>query len=186
MLPPSPLSCFSLTRLLVASAASRSTIRLAALGAPLPVFGDLPLRPPTATALATAGVVRPTAIQQAAMMRLYRGESAVIHSATGSGKTLAYLLPLLQRLHVSKPGQLLVVVPSRELALQTAAAVEWAWPHHGTQRAFLLTATSSAAVELAEAMHKAACPVVVATPRPLLSLVRHLAGTDRILSLIHI
>lgn len=154
----------------------------AVLGAPLPVFGDLPLQPSTSAVLREQGVTKPTPIQQAAMMRLYRGESAVLHSATGSGKTLAYLLPLLQRLHVSKPGQLLVVVPSRELALQTAAAVEWTWPHHGTQRAFLLTATASTAPELAEAMRKAACPVIIATPRPLLSLVRHMAGTDRIYS----
>jgi superfamily II DNA/RNA helicase len=146
------------------------------------VFGDLPLQPSTSAVLREQGVTKPTPIQQAAMMRLYRGESAVLHSATGSGKTLAYLLPLLQRLHVSKPGQLLVVVPSRELAQQTAAAVEWAWPHHGTQRAFLLTATAATAPELAEAMRKAACPVIVATPRPLLSLVRHMAGTDRIYS----
>jgi len=153
-------------------------IEKAVLGAPLPVFGDLPLQPSTSIALRDAGVTKPTPIQQATMMPLWRGESAVIHSATGSGKTLAYLLPLLQRLHVSKPGQLLVIVPSRELAMQTAAAVEWTWPHHGTQRAFLLTATASPAPDLVEAMRKAACPVIVATPRPLLSLVRHLVSTD--------
>ncbi|EOD16356.1 hypothetical protein EMIHUDRAFT_210731 [Emiliania huxleyi CCMP1516] len=172
-------------RVLTALAAGLSRGPLArmaeeALGAPPPVFGDLPLGDATSAALRGVGITRPTPIQQAAMMRLFRGEHAVIHSATGSGKTLAYLLPLLQRLHTSRPGQLVVVVPSRELALQTAAAVEWAWPHHGTQRAFLLTNTSAPPAELAEAMRVAACPVVVATPRPLLGAVRHLAGTDRL------
>ncbi|RAJ82004.1 superfamily II DNA/RNA helicase [Chitinophaga dinghuensis] len=43
----------------------------------------------------------------------------ILLSATGSGKTLAFLLPVLERLHVTKKTtQALIVVPSRELALQ--------------------------------------------------------------------
>ena len=65
-----------------------------------------------------------TPIQAAAMMPIHRGEHAVLHAETGSGKTLAYLLPLLSRCHASKPSQVLVVVPSRELAVQIGAVVE--------------------------------------------------------------
>ena len=112
-------------------------------------------------------------------MTIYRGGHTLIHSETGSGKTLAFLLPILTRLHASRPAQLLIVVPSRELALQTAAVIEAIWPHHGTQRAFVLAGTPPPA-ELVDQWQKAACPVTVATPRPLLTLVRHLAGTDRL------
>ena len=144
-----------------------------------PVFGDLPLPDAIAAALREASITKPTAIQAASSMAIHRGGHTLLHSETGSGKTLAYLLPILARLHTSRPGQLLIVVPSRELALQTAAVVEQVWPHHGTRRAFALTGTPSPA-EAAERLRLAACPVVVATPRPLFSLVRHLAGTDRL------
>ena len=154
-------------------------VSLVATGLPVGRFGDLPLPPAIASALADSKIYRPTPIQSVSSMTIHRGGHTLLHSATGSGKTLAYLLPLLARLHVSKPGQLLIIVPSRELALQTAAVIEKTWPHHGTRRAFMLAGTPPPA-EVAEQMRLAACPVIVATPRPLLSLVRHLAGTDRL------
>ena len=154
-------------------------VSLVATDLPVGRFGDLPLPPAIATALADSKIYRPTPIQSVSSMAIHRGGHTLLHSATGSGKTLAYLLPLLARLHVSKPGQLLIIVPSRELALQTAAVIEKTWPHHGTRRAFMLAGTPPPA-EVAEQMRLAACPVIVATPRPLLSLVRHLAGTDRL------
>ena len=58
-------------------------------------------------------------MQQAAMEAIPKANDVVIISPTGSGKTLAYLLPALQLLKPEVPGvQLLIVVPSRELALQ--------------------------------------------------------------------
>ena len=60
------------------------------------------------------------AMQQDMLQTARKGASVVLLSPTGSGKTLAYLLPLLQKLD-SKSDELqaLVIVPSRELALQT-------------------------------------------------------------------
>ena len=58
-------------------------------------------------------------MQQAAIRAFGGGDDVILLSPTGSGKTLAYLLPLLSFL---KPGvkgvQAVVLVPSRELALQ--------------------------------------------------------------------
>lgn len=151
----------------------------AANGPPPALFGDLPLTPVLATQLRSYGLSVPTPIQAAAAMPLLRGTHTLLHAETGSGKTLAYLLPLLSRLHATRPHQLLVVVPSRELAMQTAAVLERYWPHHGTPRATVLTG-SEPAEQQAEAMRLRACPVLIATPRPLLRLVRHLAGSDRL------
>lgn len=142
-------------------------------------FGDLLLQPAIMDALGQQGINAPTEIQAASSMAIHRGGHTLLHSETGSGKTLAYLLPLVAQLHVSRPNQLLIVVPSRELALQTASVIERAWPHHGTQRAFVL-AGSPPPTDAAEQVRVAACPILVATPRPLLGLVRHLAGTDRL------
>ena len=65
------------------------------------------------------GASRPLPIQEAAVRRVFAGESLAIHSQTGSGKTLSFLLPLLVRLRRREPRQVLVCVPSRELAVQS-------------------------------------------------------------------
>lgn len=60
------------------------------------------------------------AMQQDTLATVRKGASVVLLSPTGSGKTLAYLLPLLQKLDAKDDNlQALVIVPSRELAIQT-------------------------------------------------------------------
>ncbi len=59
-------------------------------------------------------------MQEAAMDTWREGNDVILLSPTGSGKTLAYLLPLLDTLKPDVKGvQVVVLVPSRELALQT-------------------------------------------------------------------
>lgn len=59
------------------------------------------------------------AMQEAAIDTWKEGKDLILLSPTGSGKTLAYLLPLLQSLKPDAKGvQAIVLVPSRELALQ--------------------------------------------------------------------
>ncbi len=58
-------------------------------------------------------------MQEEAMKSITGPGDVILHSPTGSGKTLAFLLPLLQLLDEKKQGvQALILVPSRELALQ--------------------------------------------------------------------
>ena len=60
-------------------------------------------------------------MQQDMLQTARKGASVVLLSPTGSGKTLAYLLPLLEKLDAKNDDlQALVIVPSRELATQTA------------------------------------------------------------------
>ena len=82
-------------------------------------FGGVPVAASTLQRLLAGGVRTPLPIQAAAMPRILMRESLAIHAETGSGKTLAYLLPLLARLVPDEPRQVLVVVPSMPLALQT-------------------------------------------------------------------
>lgn len=67
-----------------------------------------------------------TLVQEKSIPILLTGRDALIRSQTGSGKTLAFALPLLHKLQEIRPkvnrsdGVLaLIVVPTRELALQT-------------------------------------------------------------------
>lgn len=56
---------------------------------------------------------------------LHTGKDVVVISPTGSGKTYAYLLPLIQRLKASSDElQAVVLVPGRELALQSASVLK--------------------------------------------------------------
>lgn len=67
------------------------------------------------------GSVVLNAMQQDTLQTVRKGASVVLLSPTGSGKTLAYLIPLLQKLDAANDNlQALVIVPSRELAIQTA------------------------------------------------------------------
>ena len=71
--------------------------------------------------LAKLGIGELNSMQQDAMNHILRGRNdVVVLSPTGTGKTLAYLLPLVQMLDVQSDAvQALVVVPGRELALQS-------------------------------------------------------------------
>ncbi len=77
-------------------------------------------------ALDELGYEEPTPIQRAAIPHLLEGKDLVGQAATGTGKTAAFALPLLQRLGEGAddgPPRALVLVPTRELAVQVAQAV---------------------------------------------------------------
>jgi ATP-dependent RNA helicase DeaD len=78
---------------------------------------DLP--PPLRAACANAGWTRLMPVQTYALPYLLTGRDLMVQSRTGSGKTGAYLLPLLDRIKSGqRAAQALVLVPTRELALQ--------------------------------------------------------------------
>ncbi len=90
-------------------------------------FDDLDLRPELQRALTALGFEEPTPIQQAAIPVLLEGGDVVGRAATGTGKTAAFALPILQLLAEGarpKAPVALVLVPTRELALQVCAAME--------------------------------------------------------------
>jgi ATP-dependent RNA helicase DeaD len=91
---------------------------------PSVTFADLDLRPEIQQALDALGYEEPTPIQRESIPALLAGHDVVGQAATGTGKTAAFALPLLQRIepHGTTP-QALVLVPTRELAIQVAEAV---------------------------------------------------------------
>ncbi len=89
-------------------------------------FADLGLRPELLTALAGLGYEEPTPIQRQAVPPLIAGRDLQGQAATGTGKTAAYALPVLQRLPGGRntPDPFaLVLVPTRELAIQVSEAM---------------------------------------------------------------
>jgi ATP-dependent RNA helicase DeaD len=90
-------------------------------------FAALGLDARIIAALSSLGYEEPTAIQREAIPPLLAGKDVLGQAATGTGKTAAFALPLLQRLGEPVPGmrpvQGLILVPTRELAMQVAEAV---------------------------------------------------------------
>jgi ATP-dependent RNA helicase DeaD len=90
-------------------------------------FSALGLDPALAQALTALGYEEPTDIQREAIPPLLAGRDVLGQAATGTGKTAAFALPLLNRIgrndgetHVIRA---LILVPTRELAMQVAEAV---------------------------------------------------------------
>jgi len=90
-------------------------------------FIDLGLSRELATVLADLGYEEPTPIQRQSIGPLLAGRDLLGQAATGTGKTAAFALPLLQRVLAAsrKPASpaALVLVPTRELAIQVAEAL---------------------------------------------------------------
>lgn len=77
------------------------------------------LFPTLAAPLNELGFSTPTPIQSASAKRALSGENLLLIAPTGSGKTLSYMLPALEKVKLREtPGTILVVAPTRELALQ--------------------------------------------------------------------
>src|SRR5215472_9157429 len=89
-------------------------------------FAELGLRAELLRALDALGYEEPTPIQREAVPPLLSGRDVLGQAATGTGKTAAFALPLLQRIGQrdgDRPIRGLILVPTRELAMQVGEAV---------------------------------------------------------------
>ena len=143
-------------------------------------FSTLGLCDELLRAVAALGYRAPTPVQAAAIPAVLRGGDLWASAKTGSGKTAAFLLPILHRLAAGpRPGKtrkipvaVLVLVPTRELAAQTAAAVSDLGAH---LRVPVKTCVAVGGVSINPQMLalRGGADLVVATPGRLLDLVDH-------------
>ncbi|NPA72387.1 MAG: DEAD/DEAH box helicase [Gammaproteobacteria bacterium] len=96
-------------------------------------FEQLGLSTPLLKALSDAGYRTPTEIQKKAIPAVLAGEDLLAAAQTGTGKTASFVLPILQKLSSHREDQpalrsrsvsALIVVPTRELAVQVEANVQ--------------------------------------------------------------
>jgi ATP-dependent RNA helicase DeaD len=88
-------------------------------------FSELGLSAPVLQALTDIGYEAPSPIQAATIPVLMSGADVLGQAQTGTGKTAAFALPLLSSMEVKAgPPQALVLVPTRELAIQVAEAFQ--------------------------------------------------------------
>ena len=103
-----------------------------------PGFASLGLSEPLCRALSDSGYTQPTTVQVQAIPAALKGSDLMVASSTGSGKTAAFMLPALERIIAARGDgkrrdnqgtkgkvhgpRVLVLAPTRELAMQVAKA----------------------------------------------------------------
>ena len=127
-------------------------------------FSSLGVDDALVNALTVLGYEEPTAIQREAIPALLAGRDVLGQAATGTGKTAAFALPLLQR--IGKPDgeraiRGLILVPTRELAMQVAEAVHRYGKEFGTR---VLPIFGGQSIGLQLRGLRRGADVVVATP----------------------
>jgi ATP-dependent RNA helicase RhlE len=140
-------------------------------------FASLPLAPEIIRAVEELGYSTPTAIQSAVISAAIEGRDVWACAQTGSGKTAAFALPLIQRYlqrrrETPRRVRALVLVPTRELAAQVAAAIE-AYARYAPDRIKVVAAFGGVSINPQMMALRGGADVVVATPGRLLDLVDH-------------
>jgi ATP-dependent RNA helicase DeaD len=136
-------------------------------------FAPLGLDPRLVAALGALGYEEPTPIQSEAIPPLLAGRDLLAQAATGTGKTAAFALPLLHRLSLAEKERKgvfgLVLVPTRELAMQVAEAVH-RYGREMNARVLAVYGGSSMSQQLRSLQR--GVDVVVATPGRVLDHIR--------------
>ena len=129
-------------------------------------FRDLGIKGSLLALLTKRGFDKPTPIQHQIIPAAIAGKDVVGIAQTGTGKTLAFGIPMIQRIGLYK-GQGLVLVPTRELALQVEQSLRQIGAPLGLRCAVLIGQTSQRQQE--DALRRQP-HVVVATPGRLVDL----------------
>ena len=141
------------------------------------------LFPELAPSLTALGFVTPTPIQSASATRALGGEHCLLIAPTGSGKTLAYLLPALTHALGNDGGDdgdgtILVVAPTRELAIQLGRDAIALLAHLGcgTEEAEAAVCFGMAGIPLPTAQELGKATLLIGTPIELLYVLSNTQG----------
>jgi len=94
---------------------------------------NLPLSEKTKKTLHQTGYHQLTNIQLQTIPLVLEGQDVIAQSQTGTGKTAAFLIPIFEKLEVIFKPQVLILVPTRELALQVSEEARKLSPHSNLQ-----------------------------------------------------
>jgi superfamily II DNA/RNA helicase len=139
-------------------------------------FSALGLHGALSAAAQARGYQEPTPVQADMVPAVLAGRDVLAQAPTGSGKTAAFALPLVQRLAGAsgqrpRPVRALVLVPTRELALQCGAVLR-DFAAACTPRVEVALAFGGVSINPQMMALRGGADVVVATPGRLLDLVR--------------
>ncbi len=81
-------------------------------------FDNLPVNDTIKANIRRAGFTKPTPIQDASIMHIVEGKNLIGIANTGTGKTAAFLIPLIEKVLQDQTQRVIILVPTRELAVQ--------------------------------------------------------------------
>ena len=132
-------------------------------------FKDMPLKPELIESLKRIGFVTATEVQAAAIPELLQGKSMIARAQTGTGKTAAFMVPIMQTMRTVRELDALVVVPTRELALQVSAFSQKLGSH---MHVYTATVYGGASISVQIHALRSRPNIVVGTPGRLLDLIQ--------------
>lgn len=88
------------------------------------LFSDFAVDSRLKANIVAKGYKTPTPIQDKAIPIILAGQDVVGTANTGTGKTAAFLIPLINKVLIDKKEQVIIVVPTRELALQISSELQ--------------------------------------------------------------
>jgi len=132
-------------------------------------FKDFNLKQELTQAITKAGFVEPSPIQQEAIPLVLSGKDIVAQAQTGTGKTAAFGLPILEKMQCNNKVETLVVVPTRELAMQVSDELFKFGKFLNIKTATVYGGTSYSR----QIKHISNASIVVATPGRLLDLLKN-------------
>src|SRR3989344_1349206 len=134
-------------------------------------FRKLGLSEDVIKVLEKKGYTKPTAIQSQAIPLLLEGKTDIVaQSQTGTGKTASFALPILEKIKEhSKTVQAIILVPTRELALQVAQEIN---SLKGNKQTKILSVYGGAEIMAQRQKLREGIDIVVGTPGRVMDLQR--------------
>jgi ATP-dependent RNA helicase DeaD len=130
-------------------------------------FKEMNLKPELLEALKRMEFHNMTEVQEVSIPVLLQHKDLVVRSKTGSGKTGAFLVPIFQTIEARGYPQAIIIVPTRELAVQVAAVAQ-ALGHTGRTRATVVYGGASINVQMQNLRRGA--DVIIGTPGRIIDL----------------
>jgi ATP-dependent RNA helicase DeaD len=133
-------------------------------------FQQLGLGSEILRALNENGFEAPFPIQEAAIPFILKGMDVVGQAHTGTGKTAAFSLPLLTKIKYDGPVQALILVPTRELAVQVTSEINRLAKYTGIRT---ISVYGGQSINIQNDQLKRGAQIIVATPGRLIDHIKH-------------
>ncbi|HDZ54310.1 MAG TPA: DEAD/DEAH box helicase [Candidatus Nealsonbacteria bacterium] len=132
-------------------------------------FADFELNSTLLRSIEQRGYLQPTPIQDKIIPSILRGKDVVGLSNTGTGKTAAFLIPLIEKVLQNPHEQILVVLPTRELALQIEQELQSITKH---MRIYSITCIGGEHIRIQIRQLRYKSNFIIGTPGRLIDLVK--------------
>ena len=134
----------------------------------LKTFEELGIRPELTSSLKKMSFINPTEVQEVVIPLILSEDDVTVRSKTGSGKTGAFLIPIIDRIEKRSLPEALVVLPTRELALQVSDVAQ---KMSKAYKLKVVTVYGGASINVQINSLKMGANIVVGTPGRILDLI---------------